>query len=548
MHSYFVVLKAMFRNKFRIGAGKSKRSVAAFCILLGIAYALVMAVLLSAIILLKDLLALPGTAPVFYFFILMTVAMIVLIFGIIHLVTVLYLSKDTDFYSMLPVGSSVVFAAKLSYVYICETVLVAVVALPLLIAFGIAIKAWAWFYVLTVLTVAVVPALPLVIAALFAIPVMFIAGKLKNRSVVALIFYILLFCGFFSVYLYFLSAGGGVSEEEIGGMLSRLDVVLNILYPYTVLSFAACGIPMYGLNIGPSVVTGTVIFLGISAAAVVLLLIAAKFMYAQSARANNQTNNTQTKKGAFKTSGGTRALMKREYLSSLRTTQTAFQCYVVMFLPIIMAVIFGIMFGNLRKDLINAGVYMDPRFTMMLTYTTLSAMFATLGNAAATTFSREGNAMASLKILPVGIKKILMSKILAWSVLAVPVSLISVIIVGIFDFDAEYFILSIFSLIPLTMAFVVFGALWDLSAPKLKWTDPIQAVKHNGHVTIGQLICLAGGLAVMTVCIVLNIKSINFDVISAVCWSLIYAELVIFAVTDILLYRKAETYYNRIEI
>ncbi|MDE6401706.1 MAG: hypothetical protein K2L54_03740 [Clostridiales bacterium] len=547
MNNYFTVLKAMFKNKLRFGAGKSKRSVIGFLCLLGVVYALVMTALLTLVVELRELLVIPQLAVSFFFFVLMTAALIVLIFGIISLVTTLYLSKDTDFYSVLPIKQTTVFAAKLSFVYIFETAIVMLITLPVIITFGIVIEAWAWYYVISIIMLAAVPSLPLVFAAIIAIPVMFIASKVKNRSIVALIFYMLLFGGFFGVYLYFVfsSVNVSVDPEALEKAYQGIVYVQDAFYPYTALSVASLGIPAYGMSVGASTAINLLIFVGSSAALLAVLMFAAKFMYSQSVKANNQTDNSRAKKGEFKSQSGFKALIKREYLSSLRTAQVAFQCYAVMLLPIIMSVALSVVMRKTSQSINNApmdALAFDTRFFTMILFCTLAAMIGTLGNAASTTFSREGNAMASLKIMPVDIRRILKAKITAWVAIATPVAAVSVAIVNALNFDWQFMLLSVFSLIPLSVAFIVFGALWDLNAPKLKWTDPSQAIKHNGHVTVGQLLSIAGGLVVMVILFVLFYHDVPMDITLAVCWALIYAILVIFAIADILYYRRVYEY------
>lgn len=557
MSNYLSVLKAMFKNKLRFSEGKSKRSVIGFLCLIGASYALVMAILLSVVVEFGRMfnnpqmqIQFPTMNVSFYFLILLTAAGIVLIFGIISLITTLYLSKDTDFYSVLHIKQSTVFAAKLSFVYISETVIVTAIVLPIMITFGAVTKAWAWYYIISLLMLAIIPAMPLVLAAIVAIPVMFIASKVKHRSAVALAFYTLLFGGFFGAYLYFVfaSTNSSVSPEEIEKAMSGALGIMYAFYPYTALSMSVFGVSSYGLGVGASTAVNLLIFVGSSAALLVILMLAAKFMYTQSVKANNQTNNATAKKGEFKSSSAIKALMKREYISSFRTVQVAFQCYAVMILPIIMSVALSIVFGNIIKDINSVGVGFDTRFFTMCTMCALMAMIATIGNAASTTFSREGKAISSLKILPVDIRGILKSKLLAWMAIGVPVSAIAVVIVNVMNFDLQLTLLSVFSLIPLSVVFIVFGALWDLSAPKLNWTDPSQAIKHNGHVTIGQLICIGSGMAVMTVMFILFFNNVSMNIILPVCWALIYAILVIFGVVDILLYRRVDEYYKRIEI
>ncbi|MCH5155175.1 MAG: hypothetical protein J1F69_01070 [Clostridiales bacterium] len=550
MSNYGIILKALFKNKFRFDESKSKGKKVALALLLGFVYVAIMAIAISIIIKLRSLfLYLTVISQLFYFFVLMTAAIIVLFFGIIHLVSVLYLSKDTDFYSMLPVKPSTVFAAKLSYVYLVEAAIVLALALPILVTFGIVAKMWIWFYVITIVTLLIVPVLPLVVAAIVSVPVMLIASKLKNRNVISLVFYLLLFGAMFSVYIYFvyITSSGSITPEKMVFMLNALKTVLNVLYPYTVLSKAACQMPMYGLSLGASTAVGVLIFVGISAALLAIIWIFAKLMYAQAVKANNQTDNSKAKKGEFKATTSMRALLKREYLSSLRTTQIAFQCYVVMILPILMSVVLGLMARNNFGDNGDVQLFISG-FTQIMSYCLLCVLLSTLANGACTTFSREGTAMASLKVLPVDIKTILKSKVIAWSLLAVPASAVSVAVLNVLDFSLKGLFLSLFSLVPLTGVFVIFGALWDLASPKLKWTDPLQAIKHNMHVFGGQMIMMSGGFFIMMIMFVLLLNDIKFSVIYAVCWALMYSVLVIFAVVDYILYKKIDVYYKRIEI
>lgn len=553
MSNFVTVLKGMFKNKLRFGAETTKGKKIAILVVFAFAYAMIMFSLLTFITVIGSLFDIKQIFAIFFFFILLTSALIVLIFGIINLISTLYLSKDTDFYSMLPIKPSVVFAAKLAFVYIAETAIVAAVLLPALITLGIVAHAWAWYYVISILTLVVVPALPLFVACIIAMPIMYLASRLKNRAIISLIFYIVLFGGLFGVYIYFISSVTSIdvesiTAEQVESIINAITAVLYIFYPYERLSAAAFGIESFGLGVGASTVVNLLIFVGISAVLTVALMFAAKFMYSQSVKANNQTYNAKARKGEFKATGSMKALIKREYLSSLRTTQVAFQCYFVMALPIIFSIILGIMFRNSIKlaEVVELDFFSD--FALLLVFSSLAAIFASLGNAACTTFSREGSAFASLKILPVDIKRILWSKIVAWLVIALPVAAVCLTIVNALIFNSVFCILSFFSLLPLVAEFLVFGALWDLSAPKLKWTDPSQAIKHNTHVTLGQLIMMSSGFLPAALLFGLGNTTIDGNIVSIVCWSVIYAVTVIFGIVDIILYRKANAYYERIEV
>ncbi|MCM1367315.1 MAG: hypothetical protein NC184_00680 [Roseburia sp.] len=551
MSNFATVLKALFKNKLRFGTETSTRKKVGIMSLFALAYAVIMFSVLSLIVTIGNMFDMLELYIMFYMFLLMTAAIIVLIFGIVNLISVLYLSKDTDFYSALPIKPSVVFAAKLAFVYLMETAIVLAVLLPGVITLGVISDARAWYYVISILTVVIVPALPLFIACIFAIPVMFFASKLKNRAIVSLVFYLALFGAMFGVYIYFITVSTGidaenVTEAQMQRLIDAVAVINYIFYPYNRLILALYGVPSFGLGVGASTVVNLLIFLSISIALTAVLLFAAKFMYSQSVKENNQTNDEKAKKGEFKANGSLRALVKREYLSSLRTTQVAFQCYAVMLLPIIVSVILGIMFRNIANSPDMEGGMTGFFLLMLLSF--MIAIFASLGNAASTTFSREGNAFSSLKILPLDIKRILLSKVLAWLIPSVAVAAVCLIIINAMIFDALFCVLSFIAVLPLVAEFITFGALWDLGAPKLKWTDPTQAIKHNTHVTIGQVLMMGSGFLSAALLFILSATPLSANGIMIVQWCFIFAIVVTFAVVDILLYRKANVYYDRIEI
>lgn len=565
MNNFGIVLKALFRNKLRFDESATKNKKIGLIVLFAVAYALILSFVIFMTVTMGAVFAANGLANTFYFLLLLTASGIVLIFGIITLISTLYLSKDTDFYSMLPIKSSVVFAAKLVYVYLFEAALVAAIILPSMIAFGIVIRAWAWYYVITILALAIIPALPLFVAAIFAVPIMYLAGKLKNRSIVPLIFYTVMFLGFFGLYIWFvmtvssLNGSVNISPDDVAKVARVMTVIGYIMYPFTCVSSAAFGLDTFGLGVGASTAVNLIIFVSISAVLTVAIMLLGRFMYAQSVKANNQTDNSVVKRGEFKAAGTIKSLIVREYKCAFRSTQTAFQCFGVFLMPIMFAVVFSLIFKNMTGNIGDSLNGVDPAeaeriaatlkmFFTLMPYTTLAIMLPVTANGAMTSFSREGIAVESLKILPISVKRLVAAKILAWEVFAVPCAAVTAVIVSVFDFAIGNLILSIGAYVLMSAVLVAFGVLWDLIRPKLKWTDPMQAIKHNTHSTIGQFIGMGATLAIVFINVIMMAVNVEAEILYIVCWSLIYAVAVIFAIADILIYRGIETYYNRIEI
>lgn len=551
--AYITILKALVKNKLRFGSDATKSKKVATVILFGFAYVMILAYALLVTVSVGASSPALGITSQFYFALLLMAGAFVLIFGIIALVSTLYLAKDTDFYSILPVKSTVIFAAKITFVYISELVIVLAVLIPVLVVYGIVIGAWAWYYVISLLMAFIVPALPLAVASIIAIPVMFVAGKLKNRNIIPLIFYTVLFVGVFALYMYFILqinsiSEDGITDDQLMNFARTMEIIRYVFYPFAALSNAALGIPSYGLSVAASTVVELVIFAACSAVLIGVLLLLGNLMYSRSVKENNQTTSSVAKKGEFKAVGGTKALIKREINLAMRTTQTAFQCFSVYFMLIVFAIVFGLMFKNTLKIPEDSGIVVDDGNIFFIVCASLTAMLPSAMNAAVTSVSREGTALASLKTLPIDGKKIANAKIITWLVPALAAEIIAIVIANVMYFDAIRLVLSLVLFSALTVALTVFGVLWDFMSPKLKWTNPIQAVKGNAHSNIGMFIGMGAGFVLIAASFVMFFLGASSLVFNLVFWMFLFVEAVIFGVLDAVLYRKVDLFYGRIEI
>ena len=527
--AYITILKALVKNKLRFGSDATKSKKVATVILFGFAYVMILAYALLVTVSVGASSPALGITSQFYFALLLMAGAFVLIFGIIALVSTLYLAKDTDFYSILPVKSTVIFAAKITFVYISELVIVLAVLIPVLVVYGIVIGAWAWYYVISLLMAFIVPALPLAVASIIAIPVMFVAGKLKNRNIIPLIFYTVLFVGVFALYMYFIlqinSIGeDGITDDQLMNFARTMEIIRYVFYPFAALSNAALGIPSYGLSVAASTVVELVIFAACSAVLIGVLLLLGNLMYSRSVKENNQTTSSVAKKGEFKAVGGTKALIKREINLAMRTTQTAFQCFSVYFMLIVFAIVFGLMFKNTLKIPEDSGIVVDDGNIFFIVCASLTAMLPSAMNAAVTSVSREGTALASLKTLPIDGKKIANAKIITWLVPALAAEIIAIVIANVMYFDAIRLVLSLVLFSALTVALTVFGVLWDFMSPKLKWTNPIQAVKGNAHSNIGMFIGMGAGFVLIAASFVMFFLGASSLVFNLVFWMFLFVE------------------------
>ena len=113
-------------------------------------------------------------------------------------------------------------------------------------------------------------------------------------------------------------------------------------------------------------------------------------------------------------------------------------------------------------------------------------MFMSAGTNAApsTAFSREGEKFYYTKLLPVDYYTQTKAKSYVYMLIGVASSWLGTIAMAILQFDLSFFLCSMVFLPIFVFACTHFGMLIDIRRPKLKWTTPNEAVKHNRNVMI----------------------------------------------------------------
>ena len=134
----------------------------------------------------KQLAILPIDSNFFLFMLFITQAIGVLtcVFGLANF---LYLSKDNTVIFSLPASPSEIFISKLAVFYITEFKKNLFFLLPFFIAFGIVLKLNFLFYIFVAFMIFLLPFLPVLIGAIFSLPLMYIKKLFKKYSILKII-------------------------------------------------------------------------------------------------------------------------------------------------------------------------------------------------------------------------------------------------------------------------------------------------------------------------------------------------------------------------
>lgn len=435
MRDFLIVFKTLFRNansRTEDAEGKKKipsglKAVISFLPLVALICVMVafLAVNLKSV----------GEFSLLVVAIVAATQLLVMFLSMFSIVTTLYGAKDTPFLNTLPLRPTSVFFAKFAMTYVNALELSVAVILPTVltsaIAFNVASKSMFYgFYPLIFVILLVAPILPLFIVSVLSMPVVWLGsyfkGKPTLKSVLVILFYVLLMCAYMLLVYYMNTRGfGQESDVEMSqGTLASLSVLANVFYPDKVLVNYCLGI-----QAGKNFSISAAITVGMIA---VMLLLSALFYKRINSKATENSQSTESKTATLKQSNVVVSIMKRDFTSIMRNSALA----MTSFANLLMAPIFIVVMYFISNFKSGADEGMTPFMSEMMGIgfvVMYSMIFLAGANMIANmAYTREGKSFFASKTLPINpkdsIKAKLLLSIIVPSVLLVPIMLIALLL------------------------------------------------------------------------------------------------------------------------
>ena len=565
MKQYSIVLKLLLKNMFRRGADKKKSGyMLAAYIVIGLFYVLIAAMLVLMTYAMSTSFSNMGLTDEFITILLALGCLTVLLFGLITMLSVVYFSRDTEFFLGLPIKPSVVYVAKVSVVYLTELAISALMLIPCLITAGVVAHLGAGYYVTMVFAVLTVPVIPLLLSSVIAIPLMYVVSFFKNKGALTSIVLILIFGLFFGGYYWLIMnaqdsieklATEGSFEAIAAGMGAAFRHVANGLYPLYALARFANGTAFGGMSVGVSMLCNLLIYLATLAALFGLTVLISNTVYKRGAAAQlESTRSAHKAAGEYASSGVVKSLMKKEWRELVRTPAFAFQSLSGSLLCPILLIFMN--FSMKTGSTSGAGpvtpeqtALLNAMFSfMMLGFIAIFGVGMNIG--ASTCISREGQNFIFCKMLPVAPAVQLKAKSYVYLMISA-VSIIAGLIATAFMYPDVTFLLPAVGFLALyDYGYVHFTMFFDLCKPKLNWSTHTEAVKNNRSATIPMLIGMGvAALLLIGLPILLLVTIGTMWVALLITWLALYGAAIASAVVfRNLLYTNAERLYARITV
>lgn len=328
--------------------------------------------------------------------------------------------KDFDILLTLPVNTYSLFLVRFISVYIDLIVLSLVLLLPLTITFCIVTGFGIGLVFASLILALILPIIALSVCSLIALPIFYLKKLLSRYYYLTTIVFALIIVGAFEIYSVLLTLIKGMLESgQIKFIFneSTINLIANITHN------------LFPVNFITNIIMGENVLLNILW---VTLVVAASFVigyFMISKVFNLVKSNKINRDNKFVKSGGvgslkstTGALLRKEFIATLRTPSLAFQYFATtLTLPLMVYVTYGLI-GSLLEKLI----LIDCSFEIAMI---CIAMFSILTNTfCATNFSREKRFFTLSKTLPISYKKVVLSKVLFCSITSIASILVSTLV------------------------------------------------------------------------------------------------------------------------
>ena len=434
----------------------------------------------------------PGLAVVLA---VMGAQMVVVFFGVSHLMSSLYYSEDLELLRSFPLTPWQIMTSKILSVYVGQLVFGLIASAPFLICLGINLRSVS-YWPLAIVVFLLIPAVPLAVSLLILAPMMKLTAGARKRDFFRVLFGLLIFVlmlGFQYINANLLRYG----PEELTTRLMEKDGLIQVAAGYyPLLKWAAwcltgvdrmkrlLGLVLYAAlsvgSLGAVSWLGWPWFLGGLAGGAVR-------------EGKKHPSKTRAKGKSFfaKPRPPILAIMLRDHRMILRTPNFLLTALVnLMILPIIFLTL-RLTGGEELAAIMQFSLGPEAKDLAVLIMVGVHGLFTSLSQISSTGLSREGSMFWFSKLIPVPPKIQVRAK-LAYSLLFSLVQLFIFAAAGVWILKIDGVRMLIFAVLGLLVSVPINGIclLNDLQRPKLNWTEPQQAMKGNLQTMVATLFAL----------------------------------------------------------
>jgi ABC-2 type transport system permease protein len=480
---------AMLKNTFSmVDQGKRKKSskilLYGFSLLMIVAFLPTLAMLHFLTIDAVDLLAPFQQTGVIVALLFNALALMIFFFGIFLIPAVFYFSRDIETLLALPLKPVDILLSKFVVTLIYEYLTLALFFIPVISGYARAVSPDLLFYVYAFIVFLILPIIPLVLAGLIIMLIMWLIPFAKNRD-----FFNMISGGIaliFALWLNYALAGlATVTEGDLINMLIEGNNSLIALFQ----SFIP-NIPFAIAAVVNSDFVQLLIALAITAAIFAGFLLLSQILYFRGVIGVNETSSSRRQLSSKDFSKSTRS-QKAIVTYLLKELRLLFRTPIYMMncvsINVLLPVLFIVMTAAFPEEEDLFALILSIPWDNVLAISLASAfgvafglVMGSMNMVSATAISREGQHVYFMKMIPMEIMDQLHAKSLSGFLLSL-LGLILTVVPAAYFLKAPWYILAIFSVMAILGSLFInyLSIIVDVIHPKLVWETEQAAVKQN---------------------------------------------------------------------
>ncbi len=382
--------------------------------------------------------------------------------------TVFYFSRDTDLLLPLPVTADSIVLAKTGMILTSQVLVGTVMALPIFAAYW-TVHPDILKILVSLLVLVTLPLLPVFVLGLVMMVLMYVVPALRNKDRFNLVFGILTLI--VAVGISTLSSSFGANPDMMAELMNNPEDLALINYVFPQIAWAARSVTTLGIS-------DLCLYLGVTLLGLALFMFTARKLFLPAVTNMGSTTRKARSRGIEKEHPAWLACLLVENRMLLRTPAWFMNCLLPSFLIVI---IFSAVFLIQGVPALLADIDLPDLTPWMPAIGIMTGLFVgSMSMITSTTFSREGQNLWRMKVIPVSMRTQILSRGLLgflWSSAGCELFILAAAWLLKADL-LDILLMSAGSLV--TNVFVNgLGLLTDGWHPHLIWDDDTGAVKNN---------------------------------------------------------------------
>ena len=429
----------------------------------------------------------------------------------IGLVKSLYFAKDNMVLLTFPVRPYLAFLSKLAVYYVYELKKNIMFTVPLFIAYGIAKGYTAAYYPWLIFLFVFVSVLPVLIAALLSIPLMYVYQFVRKIKVLQYVIYAIAICTLAAFTVIIINrippnidfvSSWGTTYYKIQDFLNGFCRTFSVMYGFTVLIVGkTVGLTVHVFN--ETTLPYLCILIAVTCALIAANLVCAQpLFYKMASKPFEYLKRSDIKAKRNKRHSGFISAVGKEFTSGLRSNTLLTKAVVLVILLPIAVLLLNKIYSAMNTR--YSGMQMVVSFNVLIMLLVLLASNISI----ASCYSRDGSAAYLNKIQPAGYEGLLISKLVCPMVIAFVGTVISVSVFSVFSsLSAINNILLCATVYLVYVAHLFWSAEMDIMNPQYAQYATFNEQANNPNENMSALLVFVMSLMVFAASLFLSLDS-----------------------------------------